>query len=453
MKKGKSITLLSIICVLMAAIAVMTFIRFPVGMKNYNGVLGALETDYDVSGGTAYTLTLSEDNVESLTSDNIDEVISILEERMQTLDYDVFSIKALKNVGEAHAEYDIRIEAKAKTNQYGEQNVSLLTSDIDVVASYGELEFYGGAEANPTERILEDIEVIENAYSQEIVTADAIYYQIVAEFTDEGYDELVELMGDASYYFEMRLGDEVLFSGSSAISKENFDGQSLGLQMQYDASDEDTKDEYLAQSKQIALKIKLAGLKFMFDVSDGVAISSPYGENTELVCIIAISALVLISLLILLILYKGFGVISGLSIVLFMLSYLWMLVAVPNVVISIGGIIGMALAIILTVDGMSILGKRITEEFNNNKTVRASFNTGFRRALMPTLSTIGVGVIVCVLALIFGKGILVSFAMTFGIGVVLSAITTLGFSRMFAYLILPLVKNSDKFLQKAREDK
>ena len=49
MKKGRSITLLSLICLVMAFLVVMTFIRFPVGVKNYNGVLGAIEKDYDIA--------------------------------------------------------------------------------------------------------------------------------------------------------------------------------------------------------------------------------------------------------------------------------------------------------------------------------------------------------------------------------------------------------------------
>ncbi len=452
MKKGKSITLLTIISVLMTAIIVMTFINFPVGMKNYNGVLGAIETDYDISGGTAYTLTLSEDNVETLTDENIDEVISILKERMETLGYDVYSVKALKDANATHAEYDIRIEAKAKTNDYGEPNLSILNSDIAVVASYGELKFYGGTEANPTTQILTDVEVIKDAYSEKLTQSGTTYYQTTIKFTKDAYNELMDLIADNTYYLEIRLGDEVLYSGSNSITKSDFTDRSMGLAMSSSSTDGDTLAQLEAQSKQLALKVKLAGLKFIFDVSDGVSVSSPYGDNTDIACIIAISALLLVSAIILIAMFKGYGAVSVLSIVLFMLAYLWLLVAVPGVVISVGGIIGMALAIILTVDGLVITGKRITEEFSNNKTIKASFNTGFKRALMPVITTTVCSAVVAVLLLIFGKGILVSMAITLGIGTVLSIITTLGFARMFSALILPLAKNNQKFLRAIKEE-
>ena len=46
MSKGKSITLLSIIGVLLAALIALTFVQFPVGpVKNYASALGAIELD------------------------------------------------------------------------------------------------------------------------------------------------------------------------------------------------------------------------------------------------------------------------------------------------------------------------------------------------------------------------------------------------------------------------
>ena len=83
MSKGKSITLLSIISVLVAFVLVMTFIRFPIGINNYNSVLGAIELDYDIEGGTAYTLKLAKDNVEDV--EDVDKVVKTLDYRLREL--------------------------------------------------------------------------------------------------------------------------------------------------------------------------------------------------------------------------------------------------------------------------------------------------------------------------------------------------------------------------------
>ena len=66
MSKGKSITLLTIISVLMSLLLVMTFLRFPIGVKDYNSPIGAIKLDYDIAGGVAYTLALNENNEEEI---------------------------------------------------------------------------------------------------------------------------------------------------------------------------------------------------------------------------------------------------------------------------------------------------------------------------------------------------------------------------------------------------
>ena len=112
MNKGKSITLLSIISVLMACVLVFTFMRFEVGVKNYNSLLGAVELDYDLEGGVAYTLTLADDNEEEV-GDNINAVIDTLENRLDQLGYGTYSVKAVKSTDESVEDYQIRIETKA----------------------------------------------------------------------------------------------------------------------------------------------------------------------------------------------------------------------------------------------------------------------------------------------------------------------------------------------------
>ena len=93
MKKGKSISLLSIIGLLMAFLIVFTFVPFSFGVINFNSVLGAIELDYDLAGGYAYTLSLAEDNVEQI--DDVEEVVDTIEYRLEQLGHLTYSVKAL----------------------------------------------------------------------------------------------------------------------------------------------------------------------------------------------------------------------------------------------------------------------------------------------------------------------------------------------------------------------
>ena len=112
MKKGKSITLLTILSILMACLLVLTFARFEMGVKNFNSVLGAIELDYDIDGGTAFVATLAKDNIDEV-GDDIESVVKTVEKRMTALGYSAFSVDAVKSVEEGVEDYDLIIKAKA----------------------------------------------------------------------------------------------------------------------------------------------------------------------------------------------------------------------------------------------------------------------------------------------------------------------------------------------------
>jgi len=324
MSKGKSITLLSIISVIVAFVLVMTFIRFPIGIKNYNSLLGAVELDYDLAGGTAYTLTLSDDNQKEV-GDNIDSVIDTLEYRLKELGYSAFSVKALKSMDEGSVDYDIRIETKTTQS---------LASDISVVAAYGELEFFGGAEKDSLTEILTDVKVVQSAkYKGEVTTGS---YGIDIEFTKEGYDALVKAIGDnESYNLKITLGEKadgtenVLFDNDVAKLSEWFTKRVMHLY-----SPEETG------ARQMALQMNSGGLAYKYDVDNGVNVSSPYGEDIATKCAVAIITVAVVLMALMVIVYKGFGITVALASLLSILAQGWLLIGVPNIVLNMGGVVG-----------------------------------------------------------------------------------------------------------------
>ena len=110
MKKNKSITLLSIIGVIMAVLFFFTFARFEIGIKNYNSVLGAIDTEYDISGGKAFTLTLAKDNLKEV--DDVSDVTKKLSSRLEALGYDYYKITTIESTEEGVKDSDIKIEIR-----------------------------------------------------------------------------------------------------------------------------------------------------------------------------------------------------------------------------------------------------------------------------------------------------------------------------------------------------
>ena len=433
MSKGKSITLLSIISVLLAIVLVLTFAQFRLdkaGIKSYASLLGAIELDYDLEGGTAYTLTLADDNEEEVT--DINAVIDTLSYRMDQLGYGAYTIKAVKSTDKDVLDYDIRIETKANDT---------LASDISVVSAYGTLNFYGGSSANPTDEILTDVQVIKNAvYNGASIGSDgeSTVYSVTLEFTEQGYDQLMELIesAESSYYLEIKLGDTVLLSGSSAISASYFQNKNLIVTSQSESS-----------ARQMALQMKSGGLAYKYDVTGGEKITSPYGDKVALKCCVAILSLVILTAVLMFLAYRGFGLVTALSLLVFILGEGWLLIGVPGIVLSIGGVIGIIVATVLFALSASILANRMKHEFvNSKKTAKASIKKAFEQALVPTISVNVVAGAVAIGLLAFASGVIKNFAVTFGIGVAVSLFTALVITRMFSVLIFAIVKNKEKFI-------
>ena len=331
MKKWKATVLLTIVLAATAILTAATFARFPVGTKDFNGFLGAIQTEYDLSGGTAYTLTLDKDNTEDV--EDVGEVIDTLKYRLELLGYENYSVKALKNVDDAVEDYDVRIETRGSVNRYGEIDKTTLAQDIAVVSAYGELKFFGGTEESPTTEILTEGKAVSDAsYGGSSSDGSTTYYIINIKFSDYGYKGLTELMAGGTYYLRIDVGDNSL-TGTKGIqiSASTF-SKTYTL----------TTTAGESAARQFALQIKSGGLAYKYNVSDGTDVSSPLGTNVELKCVIAVSALVLAVIVAMFVLDKKHGIASLLSTVLFVDLYLFLLIAIPGVKVAFGGVIGFA---------------------------------------------------------------------------------------------------------------
>lgn len=440
MSKRKSITLLTILSVLMAAIIALTFVRFSVGVKDYNSLLGAIKQDYDIAGGVAYTLTLNENNDKEV-GDNINSVVKTLESRLDKLGHTTYMVKAIKSTDSAVFDSQIRIEIL---------NNGYTSGDVMAAAAYGELKFYGGESRDDlSSQILTDIEDVVESASYDGQSEDgAPTLKIV--FTEEGEKALLEAVGGKSaYYIKATCG---LDENGDEITVLNlpFDKQYLVDR----AITITVGSGSVQQTKQMAMQLTEGGIAYRYDISDGVEIQSPYGEDIGLKSVIAIGAIVLVAIVLLFVLYRGLGVMTVLSFILFVLFEGWLLIGIPGITVNMGSIVGIIAAILICLFSMITLVQRIKNEYaNSEKTAKAAINKGFSQALLPTINLHVVAGIIVLALFIAAKGVVKSFAITCGIGIIVSFIATLVFTRMFNSLVLPLVKDKEKFLRFKRAEK
>ncbi|MBO4594948.1 MAG: hypothetical protein J5697_04535, partial [Clostridia bacterium] len=186
----------------------------------------------------------------------------------------------------------------------------------------------------------------------------------------------------------------------------------------------------------------------------GVEITSPFG-NVSVALIVSIVSVLMAAVVFFTVKGKGYGIVALLTVLLITPIYLFMFVAIPGIVVNTGTLIGMLATAILLADGLTVTYKRICEEYESGKTVKASVKAGFKRSVTPSISVCIASVSVSVLIFLFTKGIIKGFAIAFGIGAVASLVATLLFIRMFTALLLSLVDSEkrEKFLNLKREEK
>ena len=427
MSKGKATTLLTVVSVIMAIWLALTFARFPLGIKNYNSVIGAIDLDYDVAGGVSYELTYDKEN-ENTEVEDINEVIGTLSKRMDILGYKAYKISAFKDANKDVKDYSIRISAK---------KTSTVDADVKAAAAYGTVRFYGGSESDPTTEILSEKQAVKSA---KYYGPSGENFLTAVEFTDYAYKELkTALSENDTFYLKITLGDQTLLSGQ--LTTDGFTNNTIYITTNSEAG-----------ARQTAMQIATGGLDYRYDVSDAVAVEPVYGENAALYLGLAIGVLLIVIIAAMLVMFGGFGVVSALSMLFFALLETLMLVAVPNVSLSLAGFIGIGFATVLTADGLIVTIKRVREEFALGKTVKAAVKAGFKRAFIPTLGVNLTVALVSVLLFAFTGGAFNCFAITLGIGAVISFIANVLISRMFVALILPLCKDKEKFLNLKREE-
>ena len=436
MSKKKSITLLIIVSVLMAIVLTMTFLRFPMGVKDYNSAVGAVELDYDMKGGLSYSLILHQDTEEEVSLEDTQEVAIKIKERLDVLGHNTSMVKVVKNTDKDVKDFGIRIEVKDN---------GTADEDVKTATTFGELKFFGGTEPNPTTEILEDVNVIDD--SQYLGQSEDGSHSISLVLTDAGRKGILDAIGDqATYYIRMTCGldkngnDIDVFNPSSPFDKSLLASGNKELML----------SSSTAQSaKQTALLLRMGGIEFRYEIANngvGLTISSPFGKDIALKSMISIITIVVIAIALLLVAYRGLGIMSALSFLLFILAETWLLIGVPGIVVNLGSILGIISATLVCAYALIYLLQKVKDDFaNSEKTAKAAIKKGFADALLPTINLHVVVGIIALTLFIFTKGLIKSFAITFGIGVVLGLITSLVFSRMFSALILPIANYNEKF--------
>ncbi len=120
--------------------------------------------------------------------------------------------------------------------------------------------------------------------------------------------------------------------------------------------------------------------------------------------------------------YRVPGIVASMALVLYACLLLFTMIGF-GATLTLPGVAGIVLSVGMAVDANVIIFERIKEELANGKTLRASIDSGFSRALRTILDANITTFIAAIVLFYFGEGPIKGFAVTLMIGIVISMVT------------------------------
>jgi SecD/SecF fusion protein len=150
---------------------------------------------------------------------------------------------------------------------------------------------------------------------------------------------------------------------------------------------------------------------------------------------------VLLVLILMLALYRIFGLAADIALLLYIPLVLWWLVF-SGAVLTLPGIAGIVLAIGMAVDANVIIISRVREEVGNGKTLRLAQHDGYRKALSAVLDSQITTIIAAIVLYQLGTGPVKGFAFTLASGIIIGLITALFVANVYTqtFISLPFLR-------------
>jgi len=155
------------------------------------------------------------------------------------------------------------------------------------------------------------------------------------------------------------------------------------------------------------------------------------------------------------VLYGDMGLLGSLSILIFMVVFLFLLASISAIQITLAGVAGIIIALGLAVDAHIITFQRIKDEYRNGKRLAIAVENGFNKTVRTTIDANATAIVVAAIlygtGAVFGLALIQGFAITFGLGILISSVCSLWFTRSFAKNYLYINSNNEKRLRLDRK--
>lgn len=175
----------------------------------------------------------------------------------------------------------------------------------------------------------------------------------------------------------------------------------------------------ITEAQDLALILRAGALPVPLKVADVRTIGPSLGEDSIRSSIQALGVSVILVILIMVVYYRGSGLLAVAGLMLYMLFTLAILAGF-NATLTLPGLAGFVLSVGIAVDANILIFERIREELDGGKTIRLAIDEGFRHAMSAIVDSSVSTALTAAVLYQYGTGPVRGFAVTLLAGIVAS---------------------------------
>ena len=195
--------------------------------------------------------------------------------------------------------------------------------------------------------------------------------------------------------------------------------------------------EKKADAEEYAMLIDSGALPFTLKVISKEYIGPYVGQQALEISVIAGAVALALVCLIMIVIYRLPGIVSTIALVIYT-SLLLLIIANTGITLTLSGIAGLILYLVMAVDANVIIFERLKEELERKLAYKKAFEKSYKNAMSTIVDGNITTIIVALVLYGLGSGMIKGFGIVLAIGVVLSLITALVVSKFILKQFMPM---------------
>ncbi|HAS73304.1 MAG TPA: protein translocase subunit SecD [Clostridiales bacterium UBA8960] len=404
--KGKNTVLFFLIVALIAGVAFIAVNGLTVGNTSITPVKDQLKLGLDIKGGVAVVY-------EAKTNESGDELARTMEQTRQIIGRRINELGLTEPIITLQGDKRLRIELPGVANAQDAIDVIGKTAVLEFGLVTGSVPAVEGLDSSTIEyesiltgMNIADAFVSQNEYNQPVVSLK--FDEAGTKLFFEGTKKAVSSPTGSGQIAIILDGEiisapytRIVISDGAAIIQGNFT---------YDSAN------------NLAMLIRGGALPVQLEEVLTSVIGPTLGLDSFNSAVKAAFIGIIFVMIYMIIFYKIPGAIASVALTLYACIVLYVMIGL-NATLTLPGIAGIVISLGMAVDANVIIFERLKEEIHTGKSLRASIDSGFHRAMSTIIDSNVTTFIAAIILFAFGEGPIKGFAVTLMIGIISSMFT------------------------------